>query len=310
LTDIKEKEGRTLYEQGIIAILGCEMLWGVLPIYWKTLEPISSFMIILYRVVLIALLCYIVTAVRLGVKNVFQPMFANRRAFIAFVFAGMIITFNWSLYIWAVNANYVIQTAMGYYLEPLVICIFGILIFKEKANVWKKIALGFAMAGIIIMIIGYKEFPSIAVGLAFSFAIYAAIKKTVLIHPLQSMLYEVILIAPFFLAAVLYYEIHGMGALSQATTLKYVLLMFAGVCTCAPLGLFSFAANKVPLFTVGMLSYISPTISLILGVYMFNEPFNAIKLAAFAIIWVGLAFFTHGEILDNRRDKRLDRESD
>lgn len=294
---------RKKYKQGILAVIGAGLFWGFLPIYWQSLRPIDSFVIIFYRIILMALLCYIASVYTLGIKNVFTPMFKSRKALLTYVAAGVVISINWSLYIWAVNSSYVIQTCMGYYLEPLVVCLFGVIFYKERANKWKKIAILLAVIGLLVMVIGYRQFPLIAVGLALSFAIYCAVKKSIFINPLQSLLYETICLTPFALIFVIYFESKGIGALSIEGNFQHVMLLFAGIATVIPLGLFSFAANKLPMITLGLLEYISPSISLILGIYLFNEPFDLVQFIAFAIIWVGLGIFTYGEIVDNRRLK-------
>ncbi len=287
------------YRIGLTSAIGCAIVWGLLPIYWNSLKPIPSGVIIFYRIVLMAVVCFIACAFQYGLKNVFKPMFESKKSLLTYIIAGIIITINWSIYIWAVNAGQVIQTSMGYFLEPLVVCLFGVVIYKEKINNWKKISVCFAVCGLLVMIIGYKQVPLIAVGLGLSFAIYAAIKKSVSAAPLQSLLYETIFLAPVALGFVCYYENAGVGALTAGSG-KFILLMFAGIATAVPLALFSFAASKLPLITVGLTEYISPSISLILGIFLFKEPFDAIQFSAFAIIWIGLIFFTYGEISDNK----------
>ncbi len=287
------------YRIGLTSAIGCAIVWGLLPIYWNGLKPIPSGVIIFYRIVLMAVVCFIACAFQYGLKNVFKPMFESKKSLLTYIIAGIVITINWSIYIWAVNAGQVIQTSMGYFLEPLVVCLFGVVIYKEKINNWKKISVCFAVCGLLVMIIGYKQVPLIAVGLGLSFAIYAAIKKSVSAAPLQSLLYETIFLAPVALGFVCYYENAGVGALTAGSG-KFILLMFAGIATAVPLALFSFAASKLPLITVGLTEYISPSISLILGIFLFKEPFDAIQFSAFAIIWIGLIFFTYGEISDNK----------
>lgn len=282
------------YKIGVLSALSCNLLWGFLPLYWNALKPIESSVIIFYRIVLMALICYAISAYSVGARDIFKPMVKNRRTFLTYIAAGIVITINWSIYIWAVNAGFVIQTSMGYFLEPLIVCLFGIIIYKERPSKWKKIAICFAFAGLIIMIAGYKEIPLIAVSLGLTFAIYSAIKKSISIHPLQSLLFETIAIAPFALAVIIYLEANGIGGL-QVGGHQYVLLMFAGLCTAVPLGLFSYAANKISLVTIGICEYISPSISLLIGIFILDEPFDAIQLAAFAVIWIGLVFFTYGE---------------
>lgn len=289
-------EDRKNYRIGMISAVGCSVIWGLLPIYWNSLQPIPSSVIIFYRIVLMAAVCYIACAVQFGVKNVFRPMFENKRMTIVYIVAGIIITANWSIYIWAVNAGYVIQTSMGYFLEPLVVCLFGMIIYKEKLNKWKKISIVFAVCGLLIMIIGYRQIPAIAVSLGLTFAVYAAIKKSVTLSPLQSLLYETIFIAPFALAYIIYLECTGAGAVGSAEGYKVVMLLFAGLATAVPMGLFSFATGKLPLVTLGLTEYLAPSIALILGIFLFKEPFDLIQFSAFVIIWIGLVFFTYGEL--------------
>jgi len=297
------------YKVGLVCAVGCSVVWGLLPIYWNSLQPIPSGVIIFYRIVLMALTCFIACVYQFGFRNVFKPMFTNRRNTLTYLLAGIIITANWSIYIWAVNAGYVIQTSMGYFLEPLVVCIFGVVIYKERINKWKKISLCFALGGLLIMIIGYRQIPLIAVGLGLTFAVYAAIKKSVQASPLQSLLYETIFLAPVALCFVIYFESSGIGALETGGGFRFFLLMFAGAATALPLGLFSFAAGKLSLVTLGLTEYISPSISLLLGIFLFKEPFDAVQLGAFVVIWIGLIFFTHGEITDAKAAKKEEKDN-
>jgi len=297
------------YRIGLICAVGCSVVWGLLPIYWNSLQPVPSSVIIFYRIFLMAAVCYIACAFKFGAKNVFKPMFADRKSTLTYILAGIIITANWSIYIWAVNAGHVIQTSMGYFLEPLVVCLFGVVIYKEKINKWKKISICFAVCGLLIMIIGYRQVPLIAVSLGLTFAVYAAIKKSVSLHPLQSLLYETIFIAPAALAVAVYLEASGTGALAAGGGSKLVLLLFAGIATAVPMGLFSFAANKLPLITVGLTEYISPSISLILGIFLFKEPFEIIQFSAFAVIWIGLVFFTYGEFKDGKETLKTEEQN-
>ena len=230
-------------------------------------------------------------------------MFEDRKKMWTYIIAGILITLNWSIYIWAVQAGYVIQSSMGYFLEPLIVCLFGMIIYKEKANKWKLISLGFALAGLMVMVIGYRELPVIAIGLASTFAVYAAIKKSVDLPPFQSLLYETIFIAPVALLMVFWLEGSGIGAMATGGSTKFVLLLFAGIATAVPMGLFSAAARNLPLLTLGLTEYISPSIALVLGIFLFKEPFDIIQFSAFVIIWIGLVFFTYGELVDIRKMK-------
>ncbi len=297
------------YRAGLISILSCGFLWGLLPIYWNVLKPIDSFVIIFYRVVLMALVCFFACWYKYGIKEMFKPMFQNRKNTLIYITAGLIITINWSIYIWAVNAGYVIQTSMGYFLEPLLVCIFGVVIYKEKINRPKKIAMIFAFAGLMVMIIGYHQIPMIAVGLGISFAVYAAIKKSVDISPTQSLLYETIFLVPIASGFIIYYEYTGMGAWAAGGSGKFLLLMLAGIATAVPLALFAFAAGRLPLITLGLSEYISPSISLILGIFLFKEKFDLVQFSAFVLIWIGLIFFTCGEVKEQRGEESERKEA-
>ncbi|MDD7511453.1 MAG: EamA family transporter RarD [Peptostreptococcaceae bacterium] len=309
MTQIKNEKKR--YLSGLIAALGCSILWGFLPIYWQSLKPIDSQVIILYRVALMAVCCFFLSGITIGFKNTLKPFVSDKKLILQHFIAGLLITANWSLYIWAVNANYVIQTCMGYFLEPLIVCIFGVVLYKERVNRHKKVALVLAVAGLCVMVVGYGEFPAIALGLGFSFAIYAAIKKNVKTSPLQSLFYETIFLLPIALLFITKLELEGNGALTSGINTRFILLLFSGLLTALPLGLFAFAAPRLPLITLGLTEYLSPSISLVLGIFIFKEPFDAIQFSAFVFIWIGLVFFTFGEVVENRDNKStLDAASD
>lgn len=290
-TDIK---GKSEYAVGMTAALTCAVLWGLLPIYWQALRPIDSFVIIFYRIFLVALVCFLASLKTYGWKGIVAPLRIKGLATRYFL-AGIVITGNWSLYIWAVNANFVIQTSIGYYIEPLIVCLFGILFFKERITGYKKVAFGLALFGIVIILIHFGEVPFVALGLATSFALYAAIKKSYRLEALLSLLYETMFLAIPALVVVIYLEAKGEGALGVGEPYQYVLLLLTGVITVIPLGLFAVGINRLPLVTMGIIEYIAPSITLVIGIFLFKEPFDGIQFVAFIIIWIGLVFFTIGE---------------
>ena len=290
------------YKNGLIYAISCALIWGFLPIYWNALKPISSLVVIFYRVALMTLTCLLVQFYETrSIKEIFAPMFADKKKMFTYIIAGLLITMNWSIYIWAVQAGFVIQSSMGYFLEPLLVCLLGMIVFKEKANKWKKISIGFALAGMLVMIIGYKELPLIAIGLATTFAIYTGIKKRVDLPALQSLLYETVFLAPIALVVIFCMEGSGNGAIATGENWKFILLLLAGVVSAIPLGLFCAAAKNLTLLTLGLTEYISPSIALVLGIFLFKEPFDIIQFSSFIIIWIGLVFFTYGELSDVRK---------
>ena len=292
---------KSQYKEGLISLLLCMTIWGLLPIYWKALIPIDSWIIILYRVSLAFMVSALYARTKYSWKEIFDPLLHDKQLALKYFFAGVLITANWSTYIWAVNAGYMIQSSIGYYIEPLVVCLLAIIIFKEKLSTFKLIAFGLATLAIIIQLVHYKEFPGIALGLAFSFAIYAAIKKTVEQPPLISMVYETFFLAPIALGLILYLEFTGKGSTAMMNApYQFVLLLFAGLVTVIPLVLFGSAAKKVPMVTLGLMEYISPTIGMFLGVFVYHEPVDIVLLISLVIIWIGLGFFTVSEIRDNK----------
>lgn len=289
------------YKKGLTSALICGFLWGVFPIYWNALKPIDSYTIILYRITLMSIICFFVCLHTMGLKKAYKPMFESKRSFFLYLISGIIITVNWSIYILSVNAGYVIQTSMGYFLEPLIVCLFGMVFYHERVNRYKKAAMLLAVLGLIVLIIGYRQLPVIAVGLGFSFAVYAAVKKQIKINPIQSLLLETTFVMPVTLILILYKELTDSGALAAAGGSKFFLLMFSGIVTALPLALFSYAASHLPLVTLGLTDYFSPSISLIIGIFVFREAFDSVQFSAFVLIWIGLIFFTYGEVKEHRK---------
>ena len=296
-------DSRKQYKQGMISALGCSLWWGIMPIYWQMLRPIDSSVIIFYRIVLVALVCLVGALILYDKETILAPL-KDKKKLLRIILAGALITANWSLYIWAVNANLIIQTCIGYYIEPLAVCLLGIIIFKDKLSKYKAIAFCFAAAGVIAVIVYFGELPVLALSLALTFSFYAALKKDFNMPPILSLLYETIFLMPFALGVIVYIETTGQGALAVAEPYKYALLMLCGLFTAFPLGLFADAANKLNLFVLGLTEYISPTISLFIGIKFLGEPFEPIQLIAFAIIWVGLVFFSYGEYVEMKEQNQ------
>lgn len=303
---MNEIDAKKEYREGLISILFCQLWWGIMPIYWQWLRPISSDIIIYYRIFTVALVCAVVAIIKYPKEMLLEP-FHDRKMLLKYIAAGAFITVNWSVYIWAINADHVIQTCIGYYIEPVMICLIGTLVFKEKMSSMKKIALAFAAVAVVFIIWYYHQIPGIALALPITFSVYAAIKKDMKKPPMISLLYETIFFAPFALGIIIYIECTGQGALAQVAaagdgqTYKYFLMLLCGACTALPLGLYANANNKVNMFLLGVSSYLSTSIALVLGIWLFKEPFDMGQLIAFIFIWIGLVFFTVGEFRDYKK---------
>lgn len=289
------KTAENEYRNGLMCILACQLMWGFLPIYWQALDPIESWKIILYRIFTMFIYSYIAARIMYSREEIWGP-FRDRAIRRKYILAGLILTANWSIYIWAMNSGRVIQASIGYYIEPIVICAFGIFIFKEKLTVYNSAAMICAVIAIIVILIHFRQLPGVALGLIFTWATYSAIKKTSEIPPFIALVYETMVYAVISFFVIIYIEARGIGALSVNVPGKYALMFLSGLVTLIPVGLFGIAAKKVPLVLIGIAQYISPTISLLLGIFAFKEPFDRVQMLALVIIWIGLAIFTYGEI--------------
>lgn len=301
------KKDSSLYSKGIVYALMCSILWGILPIYWQALRPIESSVIIFYRIFLVGLVCCVLSFKLYGAKEIKRHL-APKGARFKFFLAGLLVTANWSIYIWAVNADQVIQTCVGYYIEPLMVSVFGIIFFREKLTKYKLTALSLALSGVVVLLLHFMEIPLIALSLALTFATYAALKKSFELPSALSLMYETMYLMLPALAVIIYLEATGKGALGACEPYQYGLLMLCGPITALTLIFFAEAANKIPLVTLGIIEYLSPSISLVLGIFLFREPFDAVQFVAFVIVWIGLVFFTIGEKRESEKLNKNEKE--
>lgn len=287
------------YRTGLICVLASQLIWGFLPAYWQALVPIPSWIIILYRMTTMFVYSYIAARLRCTKEEIWAPL-KEKGAVVRYLIAGALLTANWSIYIWAMTTGHMIQSSIGYYLEPIVICLFGVVIFKEKFTRYNLTAVVFAVVALIVMLVHYGQLPGVALGLAFTWATYSAIKKSSKNPPLVELVYETMFYAVFAVIGILLIETRGMGALSLGVPGKYALMFLSGLVTLIPIALFGSAAKKVSLFIIGLTQYISPSITLLLGIFVYKEPIDIVQLLSFAVIWIGLVFFTYGEYKNNK----------
>lgn len=301
--NIKTKTHNNDYIFGLICVIGCQLTWGFLPIYLHFLKPIDPKIIILYRLVTMFIFALIGARLKYSFSEIFEPLKKTKTA-ITNVLAGFLLTIDWSIYIWAVNSGHVIQTSIGYYIEPIIICLFGILIFKEKITPYNIIAIAMAISAVILILVHYKQLPGVAVSLALTWAFYSAIKKGTDTPIIIALVNETIVFAVIALALIIYMETNKMGAIYQyGTNIKYYMMLMSGLATVVPVALFGISTRKVGLLVVGLAQYISPTITLICGVRLFGETLEKTQFIAFIIIWIGIVIFTVGEIIGQRNPK-------
>ena len=296
---IEIKQNNSDYRTGVICVLACQIFWGFCPVYWQALVPIPSWIIILYRMTTMFVFSYIAARMKHTKEEIWGPL-KERGTAGRYMLNGLILTVNWSTYIWAMTTGHMVQAAIGYYIEPIVICLFGVVFFREKFTKYNATAMVLAAVSLIVMLVHYGQLPGVALGLALTWATYSALKKKTGKPPLVELVYETMFFAVIAVIAIFVIETRGIGGLSMGVPGRYALMYLSGLITLIPIALFGSAAKKVSLFMIGLAQYISPTITLLLGIFAYKEPIDRMQLITFAIIWIGLIFFTYGEYKNNK----------
>lgn len=287
------------FRQGIIYSLTAYLLWGILPIYWKTLGSVQAFEILSNRFIWSCVFVWVLIIASGKVKSFLaetQSILSNRQQSLAMLAAAVTISFNWGLFIWAVNDGRIVETSMGYYINPLVSIVFGVFFLKERLDTWQMAAVGCAVIGVGTMVWNLGQLPWVSVSLAMSFALYGLIKKCLAVTTMTSIMLETLLITPLALAYEYYLSLAGVSAYQTASTGMLIMLACAGIVTATPLLFFTAGAKLLPLKIVGFLQYIAPTISLLIGVFLYKESFTSVHMVAFGWIWFGLFLFTISQV--------------
>lgn len=292
---------------GYLAAAAAYCIWGLLPIYWKFLNHLSPFYILSARIVFSFVFCVFLVAVKRCWPDIKAELKQPGRM-LRILIASLLITVNWGTYIAAVNTGHIIDSSMGYYLNPLLVILVSTCFFKEKLSRMEWLAIGLAATGVLLMIFRFGQIPWISLILASTFAVYGAVKKTLHLDGLTSLTLETACIFPVFTLALFWMESQGQGAAgSGAGTLLLVIL--SGVVTAVPLLLYGTAVKLIPFSAVGFFQYISPTISLILGVLLYHEAFTAEDFIVFLFIWAGLAVYLGNGIVSIWRERQKKRIS-
>ena len=281
------------YKTGIVCTVAAYCLWGILPLYWKLLNHVPAMEILAHRILWSFVFTGFIAAASMGLQPL-RVILTNRRKLIPLLLSGILISGNWYAYIWAVNSNHVLEASMGYYINPLMVVLLSVFVLKEKLTFWKWTATALAAAGVVVITLQYGQVPWIALILASTFAIYGLAKKMLAVPSLLGLVVETSVVTPIALLYIARLQMDGTGsfAINWSTSL---LLAGAGIITATPLVLFAIGTQRIRFSTVGFFQYIAPTITLILGVFVFRETFSLAHFFSFGLIWAGLVVFT----LDN-----------
>lgn len=277
----------TRFNKGLLFGISAYIIWGLLPLYWKLVEEAGAYEILAHRGIWSLLICISLLALRKQLKSAYVMVRSSRTLSLLFLASGL-LTINWGVYIWSVTVNRVVEAALGYYITPLINVTFGVLLLREKLRPAQWIAVALAAAGVVILTLGYGSLPWIALVLAISWGSYSLIKKSLNLGALETLSLETLF--AFLPNLVFLFIIQGNGSAEFGSTWTISLLLFgAGAATVVPLLLFNGSTTRLPLSTVGLLQYITPTIMFFIGIFINNEDISMTKVIGFAFIWLALA---------------------
>jgi len=280
-------------------------IWGLVPLYWKLLKHVPAIQVLGHRIVWsLAVLIVLVAVLRRGRRRPQDGRsalaFVSRRVVGLYAIAAGLIAVNWFLYIYAVNAGFIVETSLGYYITPLVNVLFGVLFFHERMRPAQWVSIALATTGVVQLTFAYGALPWIAFGLAASFGSYGLAKKKAPLDPVEGLTLETAILAPVAILYLVLLHRTGEGAFLRTGATSDALMIGGGVVTTVPLLLFAAAVRTVPLSVIGILQYIGPTLQFLLGVFVYEEPFSRSQLIGFSIVWVALAIYA-GDSLRARR---------
>lgn len=274
------------YKIGLVYGFSAYILWGLFPLYWPLLKPASALEIVSHRAAWTSIFCLIVLAFQRQLRHMFSLMF-TKRVFFRLVAASALISINWLVYIWATNHGHVVEAALGYYINPLIIIAFGVLLLKEKMRKLQWFAVALGALGVIVLTFDYGRLPWIALTLALSWGSYGLIKKQLNLGAVEGLAIETLISFIPYAGYLIYLASRGEGQWGHKPSLT-LLLTAAGAVTAIPLLLFNGSATRLPYSTIGLLQYITPTLQFSIGVWVNHESMPAARWFGFLIIWGAL----------------------
>ena len=284
------------YLQALMAYL----LWGIFPLYWKLLpEQFNTLEIICHRIVWSLLTLLGCVSVMKQWPDIRSVLMHKKRLGLCFV-AASLISMNWLIFIWAVQNKYVVESSLGYFINPMLNVVLGVLFFRERLHWIQWLAVSIAVVGLGAMTLVTGELPLLAIGLAASFSLYAAVKKLTTMPAIAGLGMETAILAPLAMTAIMYFTYSNTETVPRSNT-TWLILVLGGPITTLPLVLFAAAAKSVPMVAMGMLQYIAPSMQFVFGIFLFNEPVTSGRIAGFILVWIALAIFTTYTVISSRR---------
>jgi len=276
--------------KGILNGIGAYVLWGFFPIYWKFLHEVSALQVIGHRIGWSFLLLIMVIVLTNQWKE-FRSAALKAKTIGIYLIAGILLSINWLVYVWGVNAGFIVETSLGYFINPLVSVLLGVIFLRERLRSVQWIPVALAAAGVIYLTVTYGRPPWIALSLAFSFGTYGLVKKIAPLGSLYGLTLETAIVFPIALIYLAYANISGTGAFLHQGVRTDIFLIGTGVVTSIPLLMFASAARQIPLTMIGILQYIAPTLQFLIGVFVYHELFDQSRLFGFGLVWMALIIF-------------------
>jgi len=300
---LKMPDKDTEHTKGFVLTLATFIFWGFLPIYWKLLEGIPAFEIICHRIVW----AVVFLAVIITIRKQWSVIFSTARdipTMKLLVVTGLTVGCNWLIYIWAVTSGRILEASLGYYINPLVVVLFGFFFFQERPRKIQWLAISIAAAGVLFRVIRYGNVPIASLGIAISFATYGMLRKKASVDSIPGLFIETAMLSIPALGFLLFLGSNGTGSFGPSVPLISLLLAGTGIATSVPLITFVYGARRIKLITVGILQYIAPTITFFLGVFIYHEPFESTRLVTFVCIWFALLIYTLESVVHERVRQR------
>jgi chloramphenicol-sensitive protein RarD len=278
-------------------------MWGLLPFYWKGLDHVPALQVIGHRIIWSFLLLAVILLIT-NKWNSFRIML-SRQILLVYSAAGILLSANWLIYVWAVNADFIVETSLGYFINPLLSVVLGVVFLHERLRTFQWVPVVIAAVGVLYLTVIYGSLPWIALCLAGTFGTYGLVKKVAPLGSLFGLTLETGLVfIPAFVFLIIR-ETQGFGAFGRTGFNADLLLVGAGLVTTIPLLLFASAARSIPLSLVGIMQYLAPTLQFLIGVWIFKEPFTSSKLVGFAMVWLALLMYWVEGVLTRRTQNRL-----
>jgi chloramphenicol-sensitive protein RarD len=283
---------------GLVYGLGAYVLWGLFPLYWPLLKPATSPEIVSHRAVWTMVFCFIILAITKSLKSTLATFKRPKVATKLFA-ASVLVSINWLIYIWATNNGHVVEASLGYYINPLIAITFGILLLKERMRRLQWVSVAIATIGVLVLTIDYGHLPWVAFGVALSWGTYGLIKKQLNLGAVEGLAIETLIAFIPYCAYLVFLDSKGEGQFGQGVSLT-ILLISAGAVTAIPLLLFNASTTRLPLTTIGLLQYITPTLTFIIGVWVNHEIMSTARWFGFFIIWIALFVLAYDLVRSGR----------